>query len=147
MTTHNFMKNPTHSTLGIMIAMSLAVLMINIEVTAIYVILHPLSQDLHLTITESPWVITLYLLFFTSVIVLGGRLGDLYGHRNVFLFGLLLFASASLLGGLTHEGVVLFVARALQGLSAGLIWPNSTAVAFDALPEEKKGFGIGIISE
>ena len=75
-----------------------------------------------------PWVVNAYILAFGSLLLFGGRVGDLYGRRRVLRAGLLLFTAASLLGGLGSNAESLIAARALQGVAAALVAPNALAI-------------------
>ena len=125
---------------------SLVIFMLNIDVTGAYLILKPVALDLPMPLNQTSWIVTLYLAAFAAMIVIGGRLGDLWGHRNILALGLVLFAIASSLAGIAATPLFLLIARALQGVAAALIWPNTTTIVFNNLPEKHKGFGIGLTS-
>lgn len=129
-----------------LILMSLTAFIFSIEVTAMYVILHPMAVSLGAHSSSIAWVITTYLIVFASMIVTGGRLGDLFGHRKIIVIGLLLLAGFSVLGGFSQGLLLLLIARAGQGLACGLVWPNTTAIAFSTLPVNHKSLGIGIVT-
>src|SRR5690349_17356700 len=82
-----------------------------------------LRHDLHASGAELQLVLAMYTLAFAALVVTGARLGDVLGHRRVFLIGLAGFAFASLVGGLAPTPAVLIVARALQGAAAALMTP------------------------
>src|ERR1043165_6081620 len=105
------------------------VLMIVLDTTIVNVALPSIRQDLKFTETTLVWVVNAYMLTFGGFLLLGGRLGDLYGHRRLFLAGLVLFTLASLACGLSTAQVPLIVARAIQGVGGAVV----TAVALSLI--------------
>src|SRR5712671_5932065 len=87
-----------------------------IDVTVVNVALPALQTDLHATITDVQWVIEAYALFLGALILVGGSLGDQFGRKRVFLFGVMFFAVASVLCGVATSPGTLIVGRALQGV-------------------------------
>jgi EmrB/QacA subfamily drug resistance transporter len=105
------------------------VLMIVLDTTIVNVALPSIREDLRFTETSLVWVVNGYMLTFGGFLLLGGRLGDLYGHRRVFLIGLTLFTLASLACGLSNSQGLLVTARAVQGLGGAVV----TAVALSLI--------------
>jgi EmrB/QacA subfamily drug resistance transporter len=99
----------------------LGALMIVLDVTIVNVALPSIRADLHFDDASLAWVVNGYLLIFGGFLLLGGRLGDLYGHRRVFLLGLGLFTLASLACGLTDSRTFLVWARGVQGLGGAVV--------------------------
>ncbi|TMB80805.1 MAG: MFS transporter, partial [Chloroflexi bacterium] len=95
--------------------LTLGSFMIVLDTTITNVALPSIRADLGFTATSLAWVVNAYMLFFGGFLLLGGRLGDLYGHRRLFLMGIVLFTVASLLAGLASSQAVLIAARAAQG--------------------------------
>ena len=93
-------------------------LMIVLDVTIVNVALPSIRDDLGFSEASLAWVVNAYLLTFGGFLLLGGRLGDLFGHRRLFLAGIALFTLASLACGLATSQGVLIVARAVQGSAA-----------------------------
>src|ERR1043165_6900037 len=91
-------------------------LMMVLDTTIVNVALPSIREDLHFTETTLVWVVNAYMLTFGGFLLLGGRLGDLYGHRRLFLAGLVVFTVASLACGLARSQEMLVIARAIQGL-------------------------------
>lgn len=100
-------------------------LMIVLDMTVVNVALPSIKADLHFTDATLVWVVNAYLLTFGGFMLLGGRLGDLYGQRKLFLTGLTIFTATSLLCGLATSQVMLVVARAIQGIGGAI----SSAIA------------------
>ena len=96
-------------------------LMIVLDTTIVNVALPSIRLDLGFSETSLVWVINAYMLTFGGFLLLGGRLGDLYGHRKLFLTGLVLFTLASLACGLAHSPFQLIAARAIQGLGGAVV--------------------------
>jgi EmrB/QacA subfamily drug resistance transporter len=99
----------------------LGVLMIVLDTTIVNVALPSIREDLHFTETSLVWVVNAYLLTFGGFLLLGGRLGDLFGHRRIFLLGLTVFTLASAACGLATTQGVLIAARAAQGLGGAVV--------------------------
>ncbi|MFC5577861.1 DHA2 family efflux MFS transporter permease subunit [Lysobacter niabensis] len=112
-----------------LIVLCLGVLMIVLDTTIVNVALPSIREDLGFTETSLVWVVNAYMLTFGGFLLLGGRLGDLYGHRRLFLAGITLFTLASLACGLAGSQQVLIAARALQGLGGAVV----TAVALSLI--------------
>src|SRR6187399_919971 len=99
----------------------LGVLMIVLDTTIVNVALPSIRADLGFTETSLVWVVNAYMLSFGGFLLLGGRLGDLYGHRRLFLAGLALFTGASLACGVAGSQEFLIGARAVQGLGGAIV--------------------------
>src|SRR6187549_4010775 len=91
-------------------------LMIVLDSTIVNVALPSIREDLGFSQTSLAWVVNAYLLTFGGFLLLGGRLGDIYGHRRMFLIGISLFTVASLACGLATTQWFLVVSRGIQGL-------------------------------
>jgi EmrB/QacA subfamily drug resistance transporter len=128
-----------------LVLISIAQLMVVLDGTIVNIALPFIQEDLHISQDNLTWVVTGYALAFGSLLLLGGRLGDLYGRRRVFMVGLVIFGVASLLGGLaTNEGLLL-AARGLQGLGAALASPAALALiatTFPAGPARNRAFAV-----
>lgn len=107
----------------------LGVLMIVLDTTVVNVALPSIRADLRFPETDLAWVVNAYMLTFGGFLLLGGRLGDLYGHRRLFLLGIALFTLASLACGLSGTRTMLVVARGVQGLGGAVV----TAVALSLI--------------
>lgn len=112
-----------------------AYLMVGVDSTVVNVALPDIQRDLGFTPTGLSWVLNTYTLAFGGLLLLGGRIGDIAGRRRALTTGALLFAAASLLGGLAGEGSWLLAARALQGVGAALIAPSTLALITTSFPE------------
>jgi EmrB/QacA subfamily drug resistance transporter len=120
-------------------------LMIVLDTTIVNVALPSIRTDLGFSETSLVWVINAYMLTFGGFLLLGGRLGDLYGHRRLFVAGLVLFTLASLVCGLATTQVVLITARAVQGLGGAVVDAIALSLImnlFDAPGPRAKAMGV-----
>jgi EmrB/QacA subfamily drug resistance transporter len=116
-----------------------------LDTTIANIALEPIQADLGFTESGLAWVINAYMLTFGGFLLLGGRLGDLYGPRRKFLAGLVTFTVASLGCGLAQSSTALIVARAVQGLGAAFVAAVSLSIVMNLFPdgpERAKAMGI-----
>lgn len=111
----------SHKRWPALILLCLGELMIVLDTTIVNVALPSIQADLHFSETALVWVVNAYMLTFGGFLLLGGRLGDLYGHRRLFLAGIVLFTLASLACGLANTQGLLIAARAVQGLGGAVV--------------------------
>src|SRR5438046_622685 len=104
-----------------LIVLCLGALMIVLDTTIVNVALPSIRQDLGFSQTSLAWVVNAYLLTFGGFLLLGGRLGDLFGHRRLFLIGIALFTVASVACGVSTTQGLLVGARAVQGLGGAVV--------------------------
>ncbi|WP_097956690.1 MULTISPECIES: MFS transporter [Streptomyces] len=120
-------------------------LMVVLDVTIVNIALPHMQKDLGFSTENLSWVVNAYTLTFGGLLLLGGRLGDILGRRRVFIFGVLLFVFASLLGGLSQEGWQLLAARSLQGVGGAIASPTALSLittTFREGPERNRAFGV-----
>lgn len=128
-----------------LVLICIAQLMVVLDATIANIALPFIGKDLHMSGTNLTWIVTGYSLAFGGLLLLGGRLGDLYGRRKVFMIGLAVFAVASLLGGLAQNETLLLGARGIQGLGAALASPAALALittTFPAGPARNRAFAV-----
>jgi len=113
----------------------LGVLMIVLDTTIVNVALPSIRQDLAFSETALVWVVNAYMLTFGGFLLLGGRLGDLFGHRRVFLAGIVAFTVASLACGLANSQALLIAARAVQGLGGAVVSAVSLSLIMNLFTE------------
>lgn len=106
-----------------------------LDVSVVNTALPSMRADLGLSAPGLQWVVNAYTIAFAGFMLLGGRAGDLYGRKRMFLIGLALFTLASLAGGLAQEGWQLLAARAVQGLGAAVLAPSTLTILTSAVPE------------
>jgi len=123
----------------------LASLMIVLDTTIVNVALPSIRADLGFSQTSLAWVVNAYVLTYAGLLLLGGRLGDLFGHRRLFLLGIGLFTAASLACGLATSEAMLVTARAVQGVGgavASAVSLSLTMTLFTETGERAKAMGI-----
>src|SRR4051794_13016459 len=128
-----------------LIVLCLGTLMIVLDTTIVNVALPSIRDDLGFSATSLAWVVNAYLLTFGGFLLLGGRLGDLYGHRKLFIGGIGFFTLASLACGLSTSQETLIGARAVQGLGgavASAVSLSLTMNLFTEPGERAKAMGI-----
>jgi EmrB/QacA subfamily drug resistance transporter len=126
--------------------LALAQLMLVLDVTVVNVALPDIGTSLDLHRSQLPWVMTSYTLFFGGLMLLGGRLADVYGARRLTLLGLALFTTASLLCGLSGGATMLLVGRSLQGVGAALLSPAALATVMTLFTDTERGRALGVWS-
>jgi EmrB/QacA subfamily drug resistance transporter len=137
---------PHHERRWLILAiLGLAQLMVVLDATIVNIALPSAQKDLGFSDESRQWIVTAYALAFGSLLLLGGRIGDLFGRKWVFIAGLIGFAVASALGGFAQSFGLLVAARALQGLFGALLAPAALSLLTTTftIPEERnKAFGI-----
>ena len=124
---------------------ALAQLMVVLDATVVNIALPSAQLDLGFSNADRQWVVTAYSLAFGSLLLLGGRLGDLVGRKRMFILGLVGFALASAIGGAAPTFGVLIAARALQGVFGAMLAPTALAVlttTFTIPKERARAFGV-----
>src|SRR5712692_229052 len=114
-----------------------------IDATVVNVALPALQADLHATITDLQWVVEAYALFLGALILIGGSMGDQFGRKRVFLFGVTFFTAASILCGIATSPGALIAGRALQGVGAAFLVPGSLAIISATFGDADRGRAIG----
>lgn len=128
-----------------LVFIALAQLMIVLDTTIVNIALPPAQADLNISDGDRGWVITAYALAFGGLLLLGGRIANMWGYKRTFITGLAGFAAASVLGGAAATAPMLFLSRALQGAFGALLAPAALsllAVIFTEGRERAKAFGI-----
>ena len=128
-----------------MALLGVAQLMVVLDVTIVNIALPSAQKALQFSTDDRQWIITAYALTFGSLLLLGGKLGDLFGRKWTLVAGLLGFAGASAIGGLAPSFGVLVAARALQGSFGALLAPSALSlltITFQDSPDRPKAFGI-----
>ena len=119
-------------------AVSLATLMSYLDNNVVNVALPTIERSLHLSVSGLEWVVSSYLLLLGGLLLVGGRVADIFGRRRVFLIGLVIFTLSSLIAGLASSGGMLIAARAVQGLGAALLMPASLAIVVAAFTDARE---------
>jgi EmrB/QacA subfamily drug resistance transporter len=118
-----------------LMVLCLGVLMIVLDTTIVNVALPSIRADLGFSETSLVWVVNAYMVTFGGFLLLGGRLGDLYGHRKLFLLGITLFTFASAACGMADTQTLLIAARAIQGLGGAVVSAVSLSLIMNLFTE------------
>jgi EmrB/QacA subfamily drug resistance transporter len=124
-------------------AMCFALFMVMLDNTVVNVALPSIQRDLGASISGLEWTVNAYTLSFAVLLVTGGRLGDLFGRRRMFLFGVVVFASSSAFIGLSQSEAWLIAGRAVQGIGAAFMMPATLSIISNAFPPHERGKAIG----
>ncbi len=136
---------PAERRWAVLALLGVAQLMVVLDATIVNIALPSAQRSLGFSTDSRQWVVTAYALAFGSLLLLGGKLGDLFGRKWTFVAGLIGFAAASAIGGLAQSFGMLVAARALQGAFGALLAPSALSlltVTFAGSPDRAKAFGI-----
>ena len=144
--TDNADINPPHRHPALaLVVISCAQLMVILDATIVNVALPTIKDALHFSPANLEWLITAYALTFGGLLLFGGRTGDLYGKRRMFMIGIGVFAVSSLLGGLATDQTWLILTRGLQGIGGAIASPTALsliAINFAEGPERNRAMGV-----
>ncbi|HEY1359822.1 MAG TPA: MFS transporter [Thermoleophilaceae bacterium] len=124
-------------------AMCFALFMIMLDNTVVNVALPSIEDDLGATLSGLEWTVNAYTLTFAVLLVTGGRLGDIFGRRRMFLAGVVVFAVSSASIGLSPDQGWLVAGRAVQGIGAAFMMPGTLSIISNTFPREERGKAIG----
>jgi EmrB/QacA subfamily drug resistance transporter len=133
-------ENSRWWTLG---AMCFALFMVMLDNTVVNVSLPSIQRSLHASLSALEWTVNAYTLTFAVLMVTGGRLGDIFGRRRMFMFGVVVFGLTSIAIGLAPSDTALVAFRALQGVGAAFMMPATLSIITQAFPPEQRGTAIG----
>src|SRR6202023_768932 len=120
-------------------SMCFALFMIMLDNTVVNVALPSIQRDLHASLSALEWTVNAYTLTFAVLLVTGGRLGDIFGRRRMFLFGVIVFGVSSLAIGFAPSDTALIAFRAVQGIGAAFMMPATLSIITQAFPPEQRG--------
>src|ERR1700742_2091124 len=130
---------------AVLALLSVAQLMVVLDATIVTVALPSAQRALHFSNDSRQWVVTAYALAFGSLLLVGGKVGDLFGRKWTLIVGLVGFSAASAVGGLAHSFDLLIAARATQGVFGALLAPSALSlltVTFAGTDDWPRAFGI-----
>jgi len=130
----------------ILIAVGVGAFMSAIGTSVVNIVLPVVSRDFGVAVSTIEWVITTYLLIVSGLLLSFGRLGDLRGHKAVYVLGFMIFTVASPLCGVSPNALALIAARALQALGAAMLFANSPAILTKNFPAAQRGQVLGLQS-
>jgi EmrB/QacA subfamily drug resistance transporter len=139
---------PSHATRNGGLALAvicIAQLMVVLDATVVNVALPSIRRDLGFSLSDLTWVVTAYSLAFGGLLLFGGRTGDLFGRRRMFMIGIGIFATASLVGGFAESVPMLIIARAAQGAGGAIAAPTALALLATTFTEpaaRARAFGV-----
>jgi EmrB/QacA subfamily drug resistance transporter len=133
-------ENSRWWTLG---AMCFALFMIMLDNTVVNVALPSIQRDLHASLSALEWTVNAYTLTFAVLLVTGGRLGDIFGRRRMFMFGVAVFGLSSAAIGFAPSDTALVAFRAAQGIGAAFMMPATLSIITQAFPPHQRGMAIG----
>jgi EmrB/QacA subfamily drug resistance transporter len=133
-------ENSKWWTLG---SMCFALFMVMLDNTVVNVSLPSIQRDLHASLSALEWTVNAYTLTFAVLLVTGGRLGDIFGRRRMFIFGVIVFGLSSMAIGFAPNDTVLVAFRAVQGVGAAFMMPATLSIITQAFPPEQRGTAIG----
>src|SRR5690242_12848650 len=122
---------------------SLGMLLATVNSGTLIIALPDLERSLHTTLLQLVWVILVYMIVSTVLVLTAGRLSDLFGRKHAYVLGFLVFSAASLGAGFAGSGTVLILWRVLQGVGGAFLFANAAALVTDAFPKEQLGLAMG----
>lgn len=140
------MSEPRIRSRGLLLfAVALAQLCVTLDYLAMSVALPVMSKELHVSTTELQWALSAYLLAFASLMIVGGRVGDIFGRRRGLVAGLIVFGVGSFLGGIAPNVPLLIAARVMMGAGAAFFFPTSFSILTNALPQQERARATGVV--
>src|SRR5258708_28471324 len=128
----------------VLVVLTTGFFMILVDTTRGGVAIPAMSKGLNATLDEILWVLNAYILVYAVLLIPAGRLGDLFGQRNMFALGLAIFTVASALCGFSQNSTELIAARIVQGVGGALLTPQTLAILTSIFPPERRGAAFGI---
>jgi EmrB/QacA subfamily drug resistance transporter len=128
----------------VLVVLTTGFFMILLDTTIVNVAIPAMSKGLNSTLDEILWVLNAYILVYAVLLIPAGRLGDLFGQRNMFALGLAVFTLASALCGFSQNSTELIAARIVQGVGGALLTPQTLAILTSIFPPERRGAAFGI---
>jgi len=138
------MTQITRNPWAILLVLSLGFFMILLDMTIVYVATPSILSGLKTSLDQVLWVFNGYLLAYAVLLITAGRVGDIFGPRQLFAVGLVVFTAASALCGLSQNDTQLIAARVLQGVGGALLAPQTLAIITAIFPPERRGAAFGI---
>ncbi|MFE2322584.1 DHA2 family efflux MFS transporter permease subunit [Streptomyces sp. NPDC059385] len=129
---------------AVLVTMSLGFFMTLLDLTIVNIAIPEMIDALGATLDQTLWVVSGYALVLAVLLITAGRLGDLWGPRNLFVAGVVVFTAASIACGLATGPVMLIAARGVQGLGAALLTPQTMALIMSVFPAARRGTAMGI---
>src|SRR6478735_8041883 len=125
---------------------SLGMLLATVNSGTLIIALPDLERSLHTTLLQLVWVILVYMIVSTVLVLTAGRLSDLFGRKNAYVLGFLVFSAASLGAGFASGGTDLILWRVAQGIGGAFLFANAAALVTDAFPKHERGLDLAGVS-
>jgi len=129
----------------ILLSMCLLTVMLNIDATAINIAIPVMAREFQASLASMQWVINAYVLLAAMFQILGGKMGDTYGHKKIFLWGTALFVFSSAGAGISTSEQMLITFRVLQGLALGVAYPMTIAITFATFSKKQQALAMSFI--
>jgi EmrB/QacA subfamily drug resistance transporter len=142
----NFLRSRRHSEhykWWVLTCTSLGMLLATVNSGTLIIALPDLERSLHTTLLQLVWVILVYMIVSTVLVLTAGRLSDLFGRKHAYVLGFLVFSLASLGAGFAESGTQLILWRVLQGVGGAFLFANAAALVTDAFPKKELGLAMG----
>src|SRR6059058_1873896 len=135
-------RHSEHYKWWVLTCTSLGMLLATVNSGTLIIALPDLERTLHTTLLELVWVILVYMIVSTVLVLTAGRLSDLFGRKNAYVLGFVIFAGASLGAGFSGSGTQLILWRVVQGIGGALLFANAAALVTDAFPKKELGLAM-----
>ena len=138
------MTHNKHTMIWTLVITSIALFMVSLDNLVVSTALPVIRRDLHATISQLEWTVNAYTLTFAVLLLTGAALGDRFGRRRLFVFGILLFTAASAGAALATTANQLDIARAVQGVGGAIVAPLTLTILSAGVPAARRGLALGI---
>jgi EmrB/QacA subfamily drug resistance transporter len=128
----------------VLVAVGISTFMSALDTSVVNIVLPVVNQDFHTSVATIEWVVIIYLLLVSGLLLSFGRLGDLHGHRRIFLIGFLIFIGSSMACGLSASAGWLIAFRGFQAIGAAMLSANSPAILTKSFPNNQRGQALGL---
>jgi EmrB/QacA subfamily drug resistance transporter len=133
-----------HSPWLVLVVLCLGFFMILLDTTIVHIAIPAISDRLHASLSDILWVLNSYILVYAVLLITAGRLGDLYGPKQLFMVGLVVFTAASVACGFAQNPAQLIIFRVVQGVGGALLTPQTLSVLTMIFPPDKRGAAFGV---
>src|SRR5947208_670075 len=136
-------RHSEHYKWWVLTCTSLGMLLATVNSGTLIIALPDLERSLNTTLLQLVWVILVYMIVSTVLVLTAGRLSDLFGRKNAYVLGFVVFSAASLGAGFSGSGTQLILWRVLQGVGGAFLFANAAALVTDAFPKKQLGLAMG----
>src|SRR5438067_4361674 len=136
-------RHSEHYKWWVLTCTSLGMLLATVNSGTLIIALPDLERSLNTTLLQLVWVILVYMIVSTVLVLTAGRLSDLFGRKNAYVLGFVIFSAASLGAGFSGSGTQLILWRVLQGVGGAFLFANAAALVTDAFPKKQLGLAMG----